>query len=464
MGDLARVLRLVNFGGDLYLKSRVSRDLANDYALGEWVCKELTLMGPLYMKLGQFFSSRQDVVPEAIAKPLSLLQDDAPAVPLDKDYLKSIIQARFTVHETPLAAASMASVFSGTYAGRSAVFKVQRPGLRDHFSSELKMLTDTLRVLSLTGIQSIVTMNKVLNDCIPLLNKELDFEEEARSLTAFRKSLSDVQWISVPRVFFCTKDVLVMEYVGSIKITDLERIESAGLLGCEIAMKLMASFAVQILRNGMFHGDPHPGNVGVAENGNIVFYDAGIVMDIRLLRKQFLLLTRSIAAQDVESVIESMISAGIVSSMRDRRALKVIVKSLLDYVQHTDIKKLHSSVIGGKLSGTANVFQLDKTFVYLMRSMSMVEGSCKLLDPDFNYKDFVDILLPRIRLRDNHIMTAAFEMVRDAAAVPKSVKQISDALEEQNLVLEESVNNINVILKAQSALCTMLAILYLLSM
>lgn len=463
MSDFARVARLVHFGGNLYIRSCASPDLSKDYALGEWLCEELTSMGPLYMKLGQFFSSRQDVVPEAIAKTLSLLQDSAPAFPLDRGYLNGLMNAQFTVCDKPLAAASMASVFSGTYAGCSAVFKVQRPGLRDHFSSELGTLTNLLGVLSLTGIHSFVTVNRVFKDCVPLLNKELDFEEEAKSLVSFRKSLSDVHWITVPRVFFCAKDVIVMEYVASIKLTDVDNLRAAGLEGKDIAMKLMASFSIQILRNGFFHGDPHPGNVGVSKNGNIVFYDAGIVMDVRRLRKHFLQLTRSIAAQDVDAVIESMLLAGIVSSMRDRRALRYIVKSLLDYVKETDIKKLHSSVVGGKLSGTSNLFQLDTTFVYLMRSMSMVEGSCKLIDPDFNYKDFVDLLLPRIRLKDNHIFSTAFEMMRDAAAVPKSVKQISDALEEQNVVLEESVNNINVIVKAQSGLCAVLLILYLMS-
>lgn len=457
-----KLFRLSQFGVGLmsrYSNCKNSEDLTQ---LGKWTKEELCSMGPLYIKIGQFLSAREDLVCKEIVAELALLQDNTPKFHSDSKHLEAILPKPFRVSKSPLATASIAGVFYGEYDGKEAIFKIRRPGIKESFTDDLNLASNVLNILSVTQIKPFVAAKDILCECSPLLIAELDFKKEGRNLERFKKSLSDIEWIKVPRVYFNSDDVIVMEYVQSVKINDTKSLSEMEIDTVEVSIKLMTSFALQILRNGLFHGDPHPGNIGVRPNGSIVFYDLGVSLNVKQLRKHLVGITKAIAFQDVSGMITALQNSGIITSLKDRSSLRMIIVELFEYSKHTDPKKFHSSLINKKLvSGNKpTTFKLDGTFVYLMRSMSMVEGICKTLDPKFNYEDFLKILLPRINMQDANIVEGVFGVFRDMSYLPQTVRSMSETMEERYEMQKDSFHDMNIVMKMQSTFL-ILVILYM---
>lgn len=450
---MSGIVRLVQFGYGLSTRVANNRD-GSQREMGKWIGEQLCEMGPLYIKLGQGVSARRDIVSPEIAEELSKLQDAAPPFSLKNRKLFDDLND-YSVSDDPFACASIAGVFKGTYKGQNVVFKVRRPGLDASFTSELDNLNRGLRFLSASGIKSVQAMATVVQQCTPLLKGELSMENETNNMRTFLADVADVSWIKVPRVLHSTDDYIIMEYVKGYKISEIPDY----LDKKDIAMKLMASFAIQVLRNGRFHADLHPGNISVSEQGDINFYDFGVVLEIKDLRNHFLDLTRAVVLRDVAMMIDSMRAAGIIVSLRNRAGLRDLMTDLLGYMENADMDRFHASVLDNKLlTGKGReMFTLNDRFIYLMRSLSMIEGCCRQIYPDFNYKDFVENLFPYLKFDDNDFMKMAMGSVRDLASLPRIVQNISDNISDTTLTQETSNDMMVVVIRLQTFIVIMLA-------
>lgn len=264
--------------------------------LASWLRLGLLRLGPTFIKVGQQFSTRVDVLSPQFIRELEKLQDRVPPFPtaLAKEILKEElggpVESFFdNFQDTPLAAASLGQVHRAQMkaTGEQVIIKVQRPGLKEIFDIDLK----NLRVIA-KWLQKVDPKNDgakrdwvaIFDETARVLYDEVDYTNEAKNAEEFRNQFAGSDWIKVPRIFwdFTKRRTLCMEYAPATKINDVEAIKAMGIDPDRMARLAVEAYLQQVLRFGFFHADPHPGNVAVDKGdpegkGRLVVYDYGMM-------------------------------------------------------------------------------------------------------------------------------------------------------------------------------------------
>jgi predicted unusual protein kinase regulating ubiquinone biosynthesis (AarF/ABC1/UbiB family) len=249
---------------------------------------DLERLGPTFVKLGQLLSSRADLIPERYLKPLSRLQDRVKPFPYqDVEFiveteLKTKINKAFSHFEPePLAAASLGQVHrAALHDGRPVVVKVQRPNIAKQIEEDFAALEEIARFLNRhTKFGRQYQLSRILNEFENTLLHELDYRREAANLVTLGRSLKEFKQIQVPQpiVDYTTGKILTMEYVEGKKITELSPLGRLDLDGGALAEELFRAYLRQVLVDGIFHADPHPGNIFLTEDHRIALLDLGMV-------------------------------------------------------------------------------------------------------------------------------------------------------------------------------------------
>src|SRR5687767_2244576 len=259
-------------------------------ATAEQLAADIERLGPTYIKLGQLLSTRPDIVPAAYAQALARLQDRCE--PFAFSQIRSILGAELgvrlskafdSIDEQPLAAASIAQVHRATLRdGREVAVKVQRPGIREQVLEDLEAMGDMALFLSEhTAFGQRYGLDLLFEEFRKSLLRELDFRQEAMNLLALSRNLADIREIAIPQPIlgYSTSRVLTMELVAGTKITSLSPLARIELDGERLADALFRAYLRQMLRDGMFHADPHPGNVFIAGE-RIALIDLGMVAHV----------------------------------------------------------------------------------------------------------------------------------------------------------------------------------------
>ena len=264
--------------------------------LASWLRKGLLRLGPTFIKVGQQFSTRVDVLSPQFIRELEKLQDRVPPFPtklakeiLDEE-LGGPVESFFdNFEDTPLAAASLGQVHRAQMkaTGEQVIIKVQRPGLKEIFDIDLK----NLRVIA-KWLQKVDPKNDgakrdwvaIFDETARVLYDEVDYTNEAKNAEEFKKQFTGADWIKVPRIYweFTKRRTLCMEYAPATKINDVEAIKAMGIDPDRMARLAVEAYLQQVLRFGFFHADPHPGNVAVDKGdpegkGRLVVYDYGMM-------------------------------------------------------------------------------------------------------------------------------------------------------------------------------------------
>ena len=395
-----------------YVRStaRVLLQRPKDY---NWLREELIGMGPVYVKLGQIASSRTDIIPSSIADALSGLQMEVPFEAFDvvrsvveSSFHGSRIEDLFSDFDTePFAAASIAQVHRATVRDNhgnhhTVAVKVQRPGIRDSFVRELAILRSFTDVLRLTGMREVEEMILVINDIERTIYEETDFLTEMAHMRAFRKALRTESRMVIPRTVerLTRPNVLTMEYVPSRRITDYNT--------KELANYIMRTQVKLVIEHGYVHCDPHPGNLGVVDHTKVVMYDFGMMARITPQKRDnlreacVLVFNRS-----AEELGELLVKNGIIvlrsgartfvaASLNERRSLTRIFEYIFEYLENLDTNRLVMNlVIDPDVDVNHLPFRLDDTLFFLFRSMAVLEGVCKNIDPGFNYQYVISNML-----------------------------------------------------------------------
>jgi ubiquinone biosynthesis protein len=245
-------------------------------------------MGPTFVKLGQILSSRPDLLPPPYVKALSRLQDNVK--PFSFADVERIVQAELGVRLSkgfahfdpePLAAASLGQVHRAILRdGREVVVKVQRPGIREQIAEDVAVLEEIVEFLqSHSRVAQRYQFDKVLEEFQHTLRNELDYLREATNLRTIAENLREFPRIRIPQPItdYTTRSVLTMEYVSGQKITKLAPLARTELDGAGLADELFHAYLKQVLVDGLFHADPHPGNVYLTEAKEIALLDLGMV-------------------------------------------------------------------------------------------------------------------------------------------------------------------------------------------
>lgn len=366
-----------------------------------WIRDTLLDLGPTFIKVGQLFSTRADLFPTEYVEELSKLQDKVPAFSyeqartiVEQDFGRSIHELYLSFDPIPIAAASLGQVHRAQlHSGEEVVVKVQRPGLVKLFKIDLAILKGIARYF-----QNHPEWGPgrdwlgIYEECCKILYEEIDYLNEGRNADTFRRNFRHENWVHVPRVFwrYASPRVLTLEYLPGIKISHYEALEAAGLDRRRLAQLGAQAYLQQLLNDGFFHADPHPGNIAVDPDGALIFYDFGMMGQVQLVTREKLMQTFfGIAQKDAEQVVTSLIALGALVPTQDMGPVRRSVQFMLDNFMDKPFESQSVSAISDDLYEIAygQPFRFPATFTFVMRAFSTLEGVGKGLDPNFNFME-----------------------------------------------------------------------------
>ncbi len=366
-----------------------------------WIRDTFLELGPTFIKLGQLFSTRADLFPAEYVEELSKLQDRVPAFGyaqveeiITRDLGKSVPELFASFERTPLAAASLGQVhLARLHTGEEVVVKVQRPGLHKLFTIDLEILRGIAKYF-----QNHPKWGKggrdwlgIYDECCRILWEETDYISEGQNADTFRRNFRSQEWVKVPRVYwrYSSTRTLTLQYLPGIKISHYEGLEAAGLDRQAIARQSATAYLQQLLTDGFFHADPHPGNVAIdPTTGALIFYDFGMMGRIAPGTKKKLIDTLlAIAGRNADRVVRGLVDLGAISGDADTDPIRRSIQYLLDNFLDKPLEGQSIAQITDDLYDIAygQPFRFPATFTFVMRAFSTIEGVGKGLDPDFNF-------------------------------------------------------------------------------
>lgn len=414
-----------------------------------WIRDTFLELGPTFIKVGQLFSTRSDLFPAEYVEELSKLQDRVPAFNYDQveaivqqDLSKSVSELFCNFDPIPLAAASLGQVHKAQlHSGEEVVVKVQRPGLRKLFTIDLQILKGIARYF-----QNHPDWGRgrdwigIYEECCRILWEEIDYLNEGRNADTFRRNFRTYNWVKVPRVYwrYTSNRVLTLEYAPGIKISHYEALEAAGLDRKLLAQLGAKAYLQQLLNDGFFHADPHPGNLAVSPEGSLIFYDFGMMGQIKAnVREQLMETLFGIAQKDANRVVGSLVELGALSPVDDMGPVRRSIQYMLDHFMDKPFENQSVSEISDDLYEIAygQPFRFPATFTFVMRAFSTLEGVGKGLDPEFNFMEVAKPFALQIMTNGNSPEGNTFlnELGRQAAQVSSTAlglpRRIEDTIE-----------------------------------
>jgi predicted unusual protein kinase regulating ubiquinone biosynthesis (AarF/ABC1/UbiB family) len=417
--------------------------------LAVWIRETLLDLGPTFIKVGQLFSTRADLFPVEFVEELSKLQDRVPAFDYEQvettifeDLGKTIPELYRSFDPIPIAAASLGQVHRAQlHSGEEVVVKIQRPGLRRLFEIDLQILKGIARYF-----QKHPDWGRgrdwlgIYEECCRILWLEIDYLNEGRNADTFRRNFRQDSWVKVPRVYwrYASPHVLTLQYLPGIKISHYEALEAAGLDRKLLAQLGAKAYLQQLLNDGFFHADPHPGNIAVSLDGSLIFYDFGMMGQVKSVTREKLLDTFfGIAQKNAEKVVNSLVELGALSAVEDMGPVRRSVQYMLDNFMDQPFEAQSVSAISDDLYEIAydQPFRFPATFTFVMRAFSTLEGVGKGLDPDFNFMEVAKPFAMQIMTNGTGSETSSLfsELGRQAAQVSNSAlglpRRLEDTLE-----------------------------------
>ena len=360
-------------------------------------------LGPTFIKLAQAMSNRADLLPEALIDEFEKLQSNVP--PFDVVIARQIIEEELgrpitevfsEFDDVTLGSASIGQVHRARLlTGEEVVVKVQRPGVREKVRSDLALLHELVRLTAgFLQKQGLANPQDIVDAFERSMSKELDYTAEARSMEQFRKLYEDYTTFYVPKPYreLSTERILVIEFVSGCKITDKPQLQAWGLSPATVAENGMDIYLTQIFEFGVFHADPHPGNVLVRPDGTIVLIDFGMVG--RLTKQQkyaFAGVFIGMARQDARSMALNFRRLAITAEIPDMRAFESDLSQLIEDFAMLDVKEMSMSDLADALQGIIYNYKLQVpgAVFLILRALVILEGIGKVLHPNFNTFEFV---------------------------------------------------------------------------
>jgi predicted unusual protein kinase regulating ubiquinone biosynthesis (AarF/ABC1/UbiB family) len=393
----------------------------------------LLTLGPTFIKLGQLLSTRPDVLPPEYIEVLSRLQDDVPPAPWEEsrhvleEELGPVEEAFDDFDTDPISGASLGQVYTATYRGEDVAVKVRRPGIEDLVEADLRVIRWSLPVvMRFIGRGRAFSLENLADEFAKTIRQEMDYTREKRILAEIRESFEDDPSIQIPDPVEDRSGprVLTMEYLPGTKINDVDAIDDLGVDRTELATRLQRIYLKMIIDDGVFHADPHPGNLAVDADGSIIFYDFGMSGTVDpFVQDKIIDFYVAVANQNIDGILDALIEMGTLSPEADRKVMGDVMELAIADARGEDIEQYRVQQIIEQVESTIYEFplRLPRNLALVLRVATVVEGVCVTLDPDF---DFIAVATDYLR-EEGYYEETARELVEDAG---KQVQQTSQAL------------------------------------
>ena len=355
-------------------------------------------LGPTFVKLGQIMSMRPDFLPQEYCDELMKLQTEANPLPfsviekvIEQEYQRRWTRIFRSIDEEALGSASIAQVHCAVLLdGEKVVIKVQRPGVHDVMSKDIVLLKRAAGILKILGpAQDVVDFSMVLDELWAIAKQEMDFVMEANHIEEFRHANQDADFVSCPKVYrhLTTQHVLVMEYVDGIQIDDAAGLKAAGVDMRRIGERLGENYVKQIVEDGYFHADPHPGNIWV-RGGKIVWLDLGMMG--RLSNKDRAAIRKAIfalAQHDVFEMKAAVLSLGVPQERIDHARLYQDIDALIAQYGDLDFRSLKMGILSRQIMNVlrSHHIAIAPGISMFCRGVMTIEGVMRLVCPEVSF-------------------------------------------------------------------------------
>eukprot|EP00929_Paragymnodinium_shiwhaense_P076186 TRINITY_DN39124_c0_g1_i1.p1 TRINITY_DN39124_c0_g1~~TRINITY_DN39124_c0_g1_i1.p1 ORF type:complete len:763 (-),score=191.49 TRINITY_DN39124_c0_g1_i1:125-2413(-) len=443
-------------------------------ASAQFICDGVLKLGPTFVKLAQVASTRTDVLAPEYIEVLKSLQADVPGFSgarakqiVSKELGRPCDEVFQDFSPEPLAAASLGQVHTAMYNGKKVAIKVQRAGLKELFDVDLKNLQKLAELLDKLDPKTdgadrdwlaIFEQSKLL------LYQEIDYRNEASNLERFANDFKNISWVRVPTVELdlTTPRMLTMEFVPSFKLTDDKKIDDLKLDRKVLAGHIADSFLRQVVETGYFHCDPHPGNLCVGEDGKLVFYDFGMMDELKPNVKEGFregcvalfaggpMIDDLGLAQNAKKLVSALETMGVVARGADKFSIEKLCRYFLRAFKNVQLGKAAGSVTSVGLDLTtltdpkAQVFRFPSTFTFVFRAFTSIDGIGKSVDNSFDLgklaQPFIEKFTEATRYGPN---TSDFErfVAKTQSATGLNPKDVNTALTSPRKIayLEETI-------------------------
>lgn len=391
-------------------------------------------LGPSYIKLGQWLSTRVDILPQPYLEILARLQDDVPPAPfsdvrpiIEKE-LGPLEQAFEQFDSTALSGASLGQVYLGHYGGKKVIVKVSRPHIERVIENDIYVLRKVLPLATRFIDPNLrFSAEGMLAQFIETVHEEMDYRIEAQNLKTIRENLIDDSSVIIPQVYSdrTSRHVLTMEYLPGIKVTDLSALEARGIDREALVVRIHRLFFKMLLRHTIFHADPHPGNISVSDDGRLILYDFGMVgrLDsdtrIRLIRLYLGLLDK-----DPARTVDVLIELGTLEPSVNRYVVEKGIALSIQTMYGKEVDKMEVKALVDLANKTMSKFpfRLPKNLALYMRMTSILEGIYKHHKVRFQFvKVLGNLLEEEGLLRDAYIEEVKVSAKRFAKGIQDSI-------------------------------------------
>ena len=417
-------------------------------ARAERMTELLLELGPAFIKVGQVLSTRPDVVPPTYAETFATLQDEVPedagGDPLT--VVEEELGDRLDLESLePVAGGSLAFVYAIEYEGERLALKVRRPGITAIIERDLRVIDAIVpAVAAFAPENQRYSLENVADDFEEIILEELDFEREATMMREIGENL-DSDRVVVPRVFddLSSERLLAMAFVEGTKITDEETLVDRGIDRTALATLVARTYLQMGLVDGVYHADPHPGNLAVADDGRLVIYDFG--MSQRLTPKaqeDIVNLYRTLVRRDVDGLLSTLIALEVLDPTVDRVAVRNVLRLVIENLEGQPAITWRAIITELLTMLHDFPFRIPPDVMLLIRVGTVGEGVCRSLDPEF---DFIEVT--RAFLVDHGFIESELERVLEElradlresvpvlAGVPARADRVFGQLERGELVV-----------------------------
>ncbi|MBK1895931.1 ABC1 kinase family protein [Chryseobacterium paridis] len=457
------MLARMNGGNKQELDSTNTDEIISKGTVYERIRLVLEELGPTFVKLGQTFSNREDLLPPELIQELQKLQDKVDTVDmnvneiLENEFNISIKDHFQEIQAQPLATASIAQVYKATLLnGTEVILKIKKADVQTVIEDDLLLIKDLEKLVSsyseigekLNLKQAISTFEKSLLEEVSLIN-------EKDNILQFARNFKNNKETYVPKVYeeFSNNNVLCMEFIDGIKVIDKAQLLASAIDPVKISEVGLRLFVSQILDYGFFHADPHAGNILVKKDGKVVFIDFGAVGQIQPNDKEILEnLIVSFVAKNSHKIVRYLKKMAISYEIPDERRFENDVNDILNFVHSSSLQEINVQVMINKMKDILkdNRLHMPDYFYLLFKGISLIEGVGRTINPDldivkslspYTKKIFAKKISPKNILKTG--MDKMMNFTDNVDEIPKELRSVLQKLDENKFTISSEIKNID---------------------